>query len=197
MFNLRFEPRICSFHPERSRPNEFLRHQQDAHLADQAIEQTDLRLAFLELHRPQLLIKNAQRRGQVAVAQRLSQCEGLSLGVDVRQYEDISGAPPVTARGMQKTGTIKFCHGTYNASETTGEEGRSVFNWMLEVLDANTPLRKRKITIRIEDGERAVSKWILYNAWPTEWQGPVLDESSKDPSTAIESVTFAFEGIDL
>ena len=118
-------------------------------------------------------------------------CEGIESEIDVVYHADGGSLGAArTARGTQKVNKITFGQGSGGQ-----EGGKSVFEWYLEVCDASKPLQKETISVIVMDREeKTLAEWRILNAWPCRWQAPMM---SRDfTSLAVESVTFAHEGIE-
>ena len=80
---------------------------------------------------------------------------------------------------------------------------RSLWDWFCEVRDwtKGEPDYRRSLSIFMLDSiatpgglvDYEVWRWDIYDAWPSEWHGPVLDAVSN--SMAVEGVTIQHSGI--
>ncbi len=118
-------------------------------------------------------------------------CEGLESEIEVLYFSEggLLGAPK-TARGAQRVHRLSFGQGT-----SSGDSGKTIFDWYLDVCDSSKPLQKKTLSITITDREgKKLTEWRVINAWPCRWNAPLL---SRDATTvAVEYVSFAHEGIE-
>lgn len=118
-------------------------------------------------------------------------CEGIESEIEVAYFSDggtLSAAR--TARGPQRVNKISFAQGT-----SATESGKGIFDWYLEVCDTSKPLQKETISVIVMDREqKTLAEWRILNAWPCRWTAPMMSRDFS--SLAVESVTFAHEGIE-
>ncbi len=114
-------------------------------------------------------------------------CSGLGVRVDPIQYRE-AGDPD----------TIRQIPGIKRHSEVTLSYGvtrsRTLFDWMMSTGRGEVDRRNVSICVMASDGTRELTRWNLYDAWPSEWNGAPLDVMKSE--LAIESVSLCFERMD-
>jgi len=121
-------------------------------------------------------------------------CEGLEAEIEVVSIPEGGrlGAPR-TARGLQKIQKISFSQGFLIQGDKNAN--LSLFKWFKEVCDASKALKKRRIYLKMTDGEgKELSEWEIKDAWPCRWVAPLVSKDATE--VAVEFVSFAHEGIE-
>jgi len=68
---------------------------------------------------------------------------------------------------------------------------RDLFDWFMTA--ANGSVTRKNVSILMLDsaGVAEVMRWDLFNAWPAEWRGSILN--ALEDQVAIESLTLVYE----
>ncbi len=70
------------------------------------------------------------------------------------------------------------------------EQSPALFAWRSAVVAGQPDTRDVTIQLLDAPGGQPVLTWVLHDAWPLSWSGPVLDASS--PGVALEQVQLAY-----
>ena len=113
-----------------------------------------------------------------------TECSGLGMKVEVIKYrEGGTGQVVHCIPGRVEYADISLSYGLTNS--------RELFDWFMTA--ANGAVARKNVSIVMLDssGATEVMRWDLFNAWPSEWRGSMLDALEQE--VAIESLTLVFE----
>jgi hypothetical protein len=70
------------------------------------------------------------------------------------------------------------------------DQSQALFEWRSAVVAGQTDIRDVTIALLDSPGGEPVQTWILHDAWPLSWSGPVLD--ALVPGVALEQAELAY-----
>lgn len=70
----------------------------------------------------------------------------------------------------------------------------ALWTWFRGIRDGGVDPRAVAIVL-LDEGRQPVATWRLRDAWPSRWEGPVLDAEGND--VAIETLELTHEGLEL
>ncbi len=121
-------------------------------------------------------------------ASSFSEVSGLEASVDVIEYR----AGDAKLNSEQKLpGLNKFTNITLKRGLT---KDTSLWNWIKSAMAGNLT-RANMAIILLDQSDNPVLTWLVRNAWPCKWSGPVLSAQSSE--VAIETLEISHEGLDL
>jgi phage tail-like protein len=116
-----------------------------------------------------------------------SECAGLGSKVEVIEYRE--GGEPATVRKLP--GRVSYPDITLKWGTT---DSRELYDWHRAVVQGQIQ-RKICSILLLDDSGIARVRWRLFEAWPSKWDGPVLD--AKGSEVAIQTLTITCEGLEL
>jgi phage tail-like protein len=119
-------------------------------------------------------------------ATSFSEVAGLEASIDVVDYRagDAKVNSPQKLPGLNKYTNVTLKRGFVADA--------SLWNWMQSGLNG-TVLRANVAIILMDQADKQVWRWILKNAWPCRWEGPMLCAMSSE--VAIETLELCHEGL--
>jgi len=126
-------------------------------------------------------------------------------GIENARFTEVTGfehsSKIIEHREVDSKGQIyvnKTIGGTY-WTEVTFKRGITTDNefwekWRQHVMDGDYAQSRKKVTVTgySPDG-KAISKFVMENAWVSKWKGPAF--TAKGDNVAVEEITFTHEGI--
>ncbi|MSP13083.1 MAG: phage tail protein [Chloroflexi bacterium] len=73
-------------------------------------------------------------------------------------------------------------------------ESTELWDWFMSAVKGKVDRKNVSILLLDSDGVTETTRWNLINAWPSTWQGSVLDTMNRE--VAIESLTLVFETLE-
>lgn len=123
---------------------------------------------------------------QNVVEGHFAACSGIVIKVNAQSYRE-GGNSQLTHRIPC---AVEYADVTLSYGLTKSME---LWKWFMEAVDGKPCRRNISIVVLDTDGQTEGTRWNLFNAWPTQWNGTPLNASGSE--VAIESMTFAFESI--
>jgi len=113
-----------------------------------------------------------------------TECTGLGIRVSVIRYRE-GGTSQVVhcVPGPVEYGDIALRYGL--------TASRELFDWFMTAVNGRVDRKNVSILMLDSDGVNEVMRWDLFNAWPSEWRGAVLN--ALEHQVAIESLTLVYE----
>jgi phage tail-like protein len=121
-------------------------------------------------------------------AAAFSEVSGLTSEYEVIEYREGSDAVSSVRKlpGLRKFGNVTLKRGLV--------ADKGLWDWHDGIAD--NPADRRAVAISLlGPGNEPVCRWKLRNAWPSKYEGPVLDADSS--AVAIETLVLAHDGLDL
>jgi phage tail-like protein len=114
-------------------------------------------------------------------------CNGLDIRVEPIRYRE-GGANEVVRvlPGPVEYGDITLSYGLTASHD--------LWDWLMTAVKGKVRRKNVSILLLDADGATEVMRWNLINAWPSHWQGTMLDTLSRE--VAIESLTLVFETLE-
>ena len=108
--------------------------------------------------------------------------------IDVVEYRE--GAEPASS-GRPVPGRVHYA----NVVLRRGISGNlDLYHWFDETRRGQ--LHRRNVSIVLEDAvHQPVRRWLVHNAWPSKYAGPVLDGKGND--VVIEEIELTHDGIEI
>jgi phage tail-like protein len=116
-----------------------------------------------------------------------TECSGLGVKVDAIKYREAGNSQVV----RRIPGQVEYADVTLRYGLTSS---RDLWEWFLTPVRGEVERKNVSIVMLDADGVSEVMRWNLFNAWPTEWRGAMLDALSHD--VAIESLTLVFDTLE-
>lgn len=117
-----------------------------------------------------------------------TEVSGLNTETSVIEYRE----------GNERTSSVRKLPGLTKYSNIVLKRGitrdRSLWDWRKTVIDGATR-RVDGAIILLDESRQEVVRWNFRAAWPSKWEGPVLNAKSNE--VAIETLEIAHEGFDL
>lgn len=114
-------------------------------------------------------------------------CEGLGVRVEVIRYRE--GGNNQVVRHIP--GPVDYASVTLRYGLTASRE---LWDWMLTAVRGQAERRNVSIIMLDSEGSSEVTRWNLFEAWPSEWNGAPLDAMNRE--IAIESLTLVFDSLE-
>lgn len=89
--------------------------------------------------------------------------------------------------GLHKTGDCTLKRGVINSMD--------FFNWIKDARSKGTDAQRTVTITLFDEAQKAVQKWILYNAVPMKYTGPTLAAAKGD--TAVEELVLSAEDFEI
>lgn len=124
------------------------------------------------------------------------------LGVTEGHFTEVSGlgakVTPIPYREGGNSQVVHYVPGRTEYSEITLRYGvtrsRELYDWFMAGVKGKVQRKQLSIVLLDSDGSTEVMRWNLFDAWPSEWRGSLLDAHSQE--VAIESLTLVSERIE-
>jgi len=113
-----------------------------------------------------------------------TECSGMGIRVTPIQYRE-GGLSQVVHR---LPGPVEYAEITLRYGLTASAE---LWNWFLSAVEGRVERKNVSIVLMDSQGTSAVTQWDLVQAWPSAWQGALLDALGRE--AAIETLTLVFE----
>lgn len=127
-------------------------------------------------------VEVSDSNGQLALFQEVS---GLSVNINITDFEE---------GGVNNTTHKIIGHTSYgNVTLKRGLIDSEFFIWINDI--SNGIIKRRDITVKLEDDSGDTVSYKLLYAIPVKWNGPNLNVMSG--SIAIESIELAVEGLEI
>ena len=123
-------------------------------------------------------------------------------GMTAGHFTEVSGlgakVTPISYREAGNSQVVHYVPGRVEYSAITLRYGvtkdKDLFEWFKTGVQGKVKRINVSIVLVDADGTTEVMRWNLFNAWPTEWRGSLLDAHSQE--VAIESLTLVCESMD-
>ena len=113
-----------------------------------------------------------------------TECTGLGMRVEVIRYREGGTSQVVHCiPGQVEYADISLRYGL--------TASRELFDWFMSAVNGRVERKNVSVVMLDTSGVSEVMRWDLFNAWPTEWRGAVLN--AVDHEVAIETLTLVFE----
>ena len=113
-----------------------------------------------------------------------TECTGLGMKVEVIKYrEGGTGQVVHCIPGRVEYADVSLKYGL--------TQSRELFDWFMTAVNGRVTRKNVSIVMLDSSGVTEVMRWDLFNAWPSEWRGSMLNALEHD--MAIETVTLVFE----
>lgn len=123
-------------------------------------------------------------------AVRAVHVEGLESRIDVVEYRTGGESP---GRVRKLAGRVHYPVVTVRYGVTSDD---SIYLWHQDWVNDPSRAERKGVLIRLLDGGGTpVKVWVLREAWPSKWEGPVLNALGS--GVAVETVELSHEGIGL
>lgn len=132
----------------------------------------------------------------ICVDGAFSECSGLQLEADVREYLEGGRNDGVIRRvGRVKLSPLVLKRGMFTTG--TGEVDMQLWDWLTSMVSGALPVARYDGEIRVDDpsGHRPMARWNFSRGLPMKVSGPTLN--AKTGEIAVEEVTIAHEGLRL
>lgn len=113
-----------------------------------------------------------------------TECSGLGMRVDVIRYREGGTSQVVHCI----PGPVEYADISLRYGLTASQE---LFDWFMSAVNGRVQRKNVSIVMLDSSGVSETMRWDLFNAWPSEWRGAVLN--AIDREVAIESLTLVFE----
>jgi phage tail-like protein len=136
------------------------------------------------------------RGAPICVDGGFSECSGLQLEADVREYQEGGRNDGVIRRvGRVKLSPLVLKRGMFITGK--GEVDMQLWNWLTSMVSGALPVARYDGEIRVDDpsGARPLARWSFSRGLPMKVSGPTLN--AKNGEIAVEEVTIAHEGLRL
>lgn len=123
-------------------------------------------------------------------------------GVGAASFTDVGGLTTETEvieyREGSESAAVRKLPGITKYSNVTLKRGltqdRSLWEWRATVIQGQT--RRANVAIYLlDESRRPVLTWLLREAWPCKWEGPLFNAKSSE--VAIETLELTHEGLTL
>jgi phage tail-like protein len=114
-------------------------------------------------------------------------CSALGMRVEPIAYREAGNHGVV----RQLPGQVEYAQVTLRYGLTRSKD---LFDWILGIAQGRIDRRNVSLSILETDGSRELTRWNLYDAWPSEWRGSTLDVMRNE--VAIESLTLVYDRLD-
>jgi phage tail-like protein len=132
----------------------------------------------------------------ICVDGAFSECSGLVLEADVREYLEGGRNDGVIRRvGRAKLSPLVLKRGMFITGR--GEVDMQLWHWLTSMVSGALPVARYDGEIRVDDpsGHRPLARWNFSRGLPIKVSGPTLN--AKTGEVAVEEVTIAHEGLRL
>lgn len=116
-----------------------------------------------------------------------TECSGLAVKIDPITYREAGNNQAV----RHLPGPVEYAAVTLRYGVTSSRE---LWDWLLKTTHGEVSRKNVSIILLDSQGKTEVARWNLIDAWPSEWQGAVLNAAER--SVAIESLTLVFDGLE-
>lgn len=115
-----------------------------------------------------------------------TECSGLGLKIEPIKYREAGNDLVV----HHIPGPVDYTPLTlrYGLSDST-----ELWEWLMACAGGKVERRDISVIMLDSSGANEVLRWNLFNAWPSEWQGTVLNALSRE--IAIESLTLVYDSL--
>jgi phage tail-like protein len=115
-----------------------------------------------------------------------TECSGLGIKIEAIKYRE--GGNDLVVHHIP--GPVDYTPITlrYGLSDST-----ELWEWLMAGVGGKVERRDISVLLLDSTGANEVIRWNLFNAWPSEWQGTVLNALSRE--IAIESLTLVFDSL--
>jgi phage tail-like protein len=116
-----------------------------------------------------------------------TECSGLNVRVQAIPYREAGTGQIVHyLPGRVEYGQVTLRYGLTASTQ--------LWDWLMNVARGQVERRNVSILMIGEDGSTPVLQWNLLSAWPSAWQGALLDALGQE--AAIESISLVFESLE-
>jgi len=116
-----------------------------------------------------------------------TECSGLGVKVTAITYREAGNNQVV----RHIPGPVDYAAITLRYGLTTSRE---LWDWLQTAVQGRVERKNVSILMLDSEGTTEVMRWNLIDAWPSEWQGAVLDALSRE--IAIESLTLVYDTLE-
>jgi phage tail-like protein len=115
-----------------------------------------------------------------------TECSGLGIKIEPIRYREAGNDLVVHhVPGPVDYSPLILRYGLSDSSE--------LWDWLMAGVGGKAERRDISLIMLDSTGSREVIRWNLFNAWPAEWHGAVLNALSRE--VAIESLTLVFDSL--
>ena len=116
-----------------------------------------------------------------------TECSGMDVRVHPIKYREGGNNQVVhSVPGPVEYGDITLRYGLTASTE--------LWDWFMTAVSGRTERKNVSILLLDSDGSTELMRWNLVNAWPSHWQGTILNASGRE--VAIESLSLVFETLE-
>jgi phage tail-like protein len=116
-----------------------------------------------------------------------TECDGMGIKVNPIRYRE-GGTTQVI---HVIPGPVEYADVNLRYGLTSSQE---MWNWFMSAVKGKVERKNVSILLLDSDGVTEIMRWNLINAWPSRWQGTILNALSHE--VAIESLTLVFETLE-
>lgn len=116
-----------------------------------------------------------------------AECSSVGMRINVISYRE-GGNNQITHR---IPGSVDHAAVTLRCGFTRSTD---LWDWMQKIARGEIERRNVSIVMLEPDGNTEALRWNLLNAWPSEWNGPLLNAAGNE--VAIETITLEFESLE-
>ncbi|MEZ4769681.1 MAG: phage tail protein [Caldilineales bacterium] len=116
-----------------------------------------------------------------------TECSGLNVTIDPISYRE-AGSQQII---RHLPGPVDYAAVTLKYGVTDSQD---LWDWLMKTVEGEIERRNVSIVLLDSQGEGAVMRWNLVDAWPSQWQGAALNAG--DTALAIESLTLVFDNLE-
>lgn len=115
-----------------------------------------------------------------------TECSGLGVKVGVIRYREGGTSQVVRCvPGRVEYGDISLRYGLTSSSD--------LFDWFMSAVNGAVQRKHVSIVVLDSDGVRELTRWDLFDAWPSQWRGAMLNAMEQE--VAIETLTLVYESL--
>jgi len=110
--------------------------------------------------------------------------------IDAVRHRDPSDPPEL----KKLSGAVKYGNITLKRGVCARQDARDLYAWHADVAAAGVAAKRRKVVIVVHDDGGDVARFVVSQAWPVKYEGPVLKGDGND--VRIECLELANEGFE-
>lgn len=115
-----------------------------------------------------------------------AECRGLAVKVAAIKYREGGDKVVHALPGPVEYGDITLRYGL--------TASRELWDWFMTAVDGKVERKNVSVLLLDSDGITETLRWNLVNAWPSYWQGTLLDAMGHE--AAIEELTIVYESLE-
>jgi phage tail-like protein len=115
-----------------------------------------------------------------------AECRGMAVKVTTIKYREGGDKVVHALPGPVEYGDITLRYGL--------TASRELWDWFMTAVDGKVERKNVSVLLLDSDGITETLRWNLVNAWPSYWQGTLLDAMAHE--AAIEELTIVYESLE-